>query len=271
MKVANDMPVSGRPGSQAVYRHSFHWRRGWPLLLVVLALGLVSFLGFADYLSFSEVVRNRAALRGLVVGHLGLSLILYMLLYVTVTVLLMPGAALMTVLGGFLFGWMMGGAATVLAASLGATLIFALARSSFGDILAERGGRLVKKVCEGFSKDAFSYLLFLRLVPLFPFFVVNIATAFCRVRLGTFFLATFLGILPATFAYAILGAGLDDLIQVKSSEYEACLAIHGQAGCSFDVNPASLLTPQLVLALLILGAVALVPPILRRLKAARQP
>jgi uncharacterized membrane protein YdjX (TVP38/TMEM64 family) len=128
----------------------------------------------------------------------------------------------------------------------------------------KRGGGLVCRIMQGFEADAFSYLLFLRLVPLFPFFLVNVATALCRVRTRTFLLATLLGIVPGTFAYATLGSGLDSIIAAEAAAYDRCLP--AGSACATGFSPASLLTPELVAAFLMLGAIALLAPLFKRLK-----
>lgn len=243
-------------------------RRGLPILLAVLGLGLAWLLGLGDYLSLESIADHRMSLKAFVAAHLLLAILAYVLAYVVATVFLLPGAALLTVLGGFLFGWWLGGLVTVVAATAGATLIFTIARSSFGDFLVKRGGGLVCRIMRGFEADAFSYLLFLRLVPLFPFFLVNVATALCRVRTRTFLLATLLGIVPGTFAYATLGSGLNSIIAAEASIYDRCLALAPASGCALDVSPAALLTPELVAAFLMLGAISLLPPIFKRLKRA---
>jgi uncharacterized membrane protein YdjX (TVP38/TMEM64 family) len=269
MRTADDMTVPGRQATRTLSLEPGLWRRLIPLLLVVVCLLLAWLVGLTDYLSLSSIAAHRDSLQDFVAGHRALAIAVYMLAYIVATALVLPGAALLTVLGGFLFGWWVGGIATVLAATVGATLLFSVARSSFGDVLVRRGKGFVRKLTCGFEEDAFSYLLFLRLVPLFPFFIVNIATALCRVKVRTFVIATFLGIIPGTFAYATLGSGLDSIIAAEARSYAACTALNGAAGCSLEVGAASLLTPQMIAAFLLLGLVALIPPLLKRFKAAR--
>jgi uncharacterized membrane protein YdjX (TVP38/TMEM64 family) len=249
------------PASAGVVRRAPRWL---PVLLVGIALVLAWALGLGEYLSLDSIATNRASLKGFVAAHQLLALVAYILAYIVATVLLLPGVALLTVLGGFLFGWWVGGLATVVAATVGATLIFTIARSSFGDLLVKRGGGLVCRIMQGFEADAFSYLLFLRLVPLFPFFLVNVATALCRVRTRTFLLATLLGIVPGTFAYATLGSGLDSIIAAEAAAHDRCLV--AASACAPGFTPANLLTPELVAAFLMLGAIALLPPLFKRLK-----
>jgi uncharacterized membrane protein YdjX (TVP38/TMEM64 family) len=243
--------------------------RWLPLLLIVAAAAFVWLLGLHGYLSFTAIVENRQALREFVAQHLPLAIIIYALIYIASTALLVPGIALLTVLGGFLFGWALAGSLTVLAATLGATLLFLAARSSFGDVLARRGGSLIKRLSRNFADNAFSYLLFLRLVPLFPFFVVNIAPAFCNIKTRTFVLATLIGIVPGTFAYSVLGSGFDRLIESEYLAYRRCMEELAAEVCAFELHPAKLLSPEIMGALVLLALMALIPPLLRHLKSSR--
>ena len=114
--------------------------------------------------------------------------------------------------GGYLLGTWLGALSAVIGATLGATGIFLAARAGFGG-LAQRAGPFVGKLEAGFRADAFNYLLVLRLVPIFPFWLVNLVPALVGVRLRSYMLATFLGIIPGTFVYASLGSGLGEIVQ----------------------------------------------------------
>ena len=267
MKAAR--PVSPPQGLER--SHARRLGRWLPMLALLLAGIAVWASGLHGYLSLSAIAENRETLRDLVAGNLLVAITAYALIYIAVTALLVPGAALLTILGGFLFGWAVAGVVTVFAATAGATLLFIAARSSFGDLLRRRGGNLVNTLACRFSADAFSYLLFLRLVPLFPFFVVNIAPALCNIKTRTFVLATFIGIIPGTFAYAALGSGLDGIIRSEHLAYRQCVAQQGSDACSFDISPASLLTPELLIAFAVLSLVALVPPLVRRFAHDKNP
>ena len=125
--------------------------------------------------------------------------------------------------------------------------------------MAERAGPLVKKLSDGFAADAFNYLLFLRLVPVFPFFMVNAVAGLCRVTLRTFILATAIGIIPGAIAFALLGSGLDGVIDAQAAAYQACLAEKGVENCSVNLEPGALVTNELLLAFAGLGVIALLP------------
>ena len=236
-----------------------------PLLVIFAAVVAAWALGLNRYLSFSAIAENRETLRSIVAAHFSLSLAAYGLVYVLATVLLLPGAALLTILGGFLLGWQLAAALTIVSATIGATLIFLAARSSFGDVLVKRAGQRISKLACGFAADAFSYLLFLRLVPIFPFCIVNIAPALCNVRTRTFVLATLLGIAPATIAYSVLGAGLDSIISSELIDHRRCLASGGH-DCALALDPSELFTAPMIAAFVLLGALALLPPLLRHFR-----
>src|SRR5213078_2488285 len=122
----------------------------------------------------------------------------YVAIYIIVVALSIPGSLFMTIAGGILFGVAVGGIATVI-----------IAKSACGENLVRRAGPLACKLADGFKADAFNYLLFLRLVPAFPFFLVNLVPALVGVRLPTFVAATFIGIIPGALAFTFLGSGLD--------------------------------------------------------------
>jgi uncharacterized membrane protein YdjX (TVP38/TMEM64 family) len=230
----------------------FSIRRLWPLALLALAVGTFFALHLNMYLTFEALRENRALLSQFVAEHAVLASILYVAVYAAVVAASLPGGAVLTVTGGFLFGSIGGTLHVVVAATLGATLLFLIARTAFGDPLRARAGPYLKKMEAGFQENAFNYLLVLRLIPLFPFFIVNLVPAFLGVPLRTYVLATFLGIIPGSFVYASVGAGL---------------------GSVFDRNEsfslASVLTPQIVIALVGLAILAIIPVFYRKLKARR--
>jgi len=140
-----------------------------------------------------------------------------------------------------------------------------VARSALGEPLLKRAGPRAVKLAEGFREDALSYLVFLRLVPAFPFFLVNLVPAFAGVRLGTFVLATALGVIPGAVAYAFAGTGLDSVIAAQKNAYDACIAA-GRAGCHLAFDAKDILTPELIGALIALGLLALLPVVVKRLR-----
>jgi len=160
----------------------------------------------------------------------------------------------------------LGGAAALVGATTGAICIFLIAKSAIGEYFVARAGPLALKLAQGFRADAFSYLLFLRLVPIFPFWVINLVAALCGVRFATFAAATALGIIPPTFTFAFLGAGLDSVITAQQAAYSACVAA-GRADCRLEFHLHAAVTPELIAALAALGLLALVPVVVKHLRA----
>ncbi len=182
--------------------------------LAVLLAGFVAFFaaGLDEYLSVEALHDNRDALVAFAAHYGVLAKFVYMLVYAVVVAFSLPGGALMTIIGGFLFGTATATVVVVIGATIGACALFLIAKTTVGDALRARAGPGLRKMEAGFQKNAFSYLLFLRLVPAFPFFLVNLAPAFLGVRLSTYFMATLIGIIPGTFVYASVGNGLSAVL-----------------------------------------------------------
>lgn len=244
---AADVPAGSRTGSLT---------RFLPLALIVAGLGLGYALGWHRYLSLEALADSRDALKAQVQAHYLLSLAGFAALYVLAVALSFPAASILTIAAGFLFGWLIGGLTVVVSATLGATLVFLAARSAFGSALRARLCGKAAVLADGFEEDAFNYLLALRLAPVFPFFLMNIAPALFNVPVRTFMAATFLGIIPGTLAYAFLGEGLED----------ALISAHA-AGTT--LSPGDVITPKVALAFLALGVVALVPTVYKKLRGRR--
>lgn len=237
-----------------------------PLALIAVAMVLVYATGLYEYLSFKTIGTNYAALKDFVSANIGLALAAYIATYIAAVSLSLPGSLLLTLAGGLLFGWQIGAAATVVAATIGATILFLVARTSLGEALAAKAGPSLAALSDGFKENAMSYLLFLRLVPLFPFFIVNLAPALLGVPLVTFIVATFFGIIPGTIAFSIAGSGLGSVVEAQNAIYDACRASAGTAGteaCPYDINTSALVTPELLIAFAALGVVALIPVALK--------
>ena len=241
-------------------------------LLPLLAIGalavLVIAMGWHRLLSLEFLLRRRAELEAFVTGHFAAALLAYIGFYVAAVALSVPGAVFLTIAGGVLFGWLIGGAAAVIGATLGSSLVFLIVRGAFADIVRRRFGPRIGKVTDSFRADAFSYLLFLRLVPVFPFWLVNLAAAVAGVGLAAFLVATGIGIIPATFAFATFGAGLDSVLGAQEAAYKACLAA-ARADCRLDFDVRAAMTPKLFAALCALGAAALIPVAIRRWRGSK--
>ena len=237
-------------------------KRLWPLIALLAAMALVLAMGWHRYLTIETLAENREALRAFIGTNMLLSLAIFVAIYAAAIALSLPGGAVLTIAGGFLFGWLLGGAASIVGATIGASIVFLIARSALGDLLAARAGPWLSRFRQGFQEDAFSYLLFLRLVPIFPFWLVNLAPGLLGVSFGTYVATTILGIIPGTFAFALAGNGLDSVIEAQQAAHQSCLAKmgpEGQESCSYALDPGALLTPELIAGLVALGLVALIP------------
>lgn len=228
-------------------------RRLWPLALLVLLIGLAWALGLNEYLSFSALREHNAALQSFVGEWPLLAPLVFLLVYAAAIAASLPGGLILSLTGGFLFGTVLGLILVVSGATLGAVLVFLVARTSLGEPLRKKAGPWLGKMSKGFQEDAWSYLLFLRLVPVFPFWLVNLVPAFLGVPLLTYALATFIGIAPASIVFTSVGNGLGEV-----------LASGQEPGADIVLQP-SVLLPLVGLAVL-----SLVPVVWKRLRARRQ-
>lgn len=221
------------------------------LPLVVLAAGAAAFFGFGlhDFLSFETLRENRVDLIAWVDAQVFFAAVAFIFLYAAATVFIPPSGTLMTVMGGFVFGAVFGTVYVVVGATLGATALFLAAKLALGDVLRKRAGGGIKRMEAGFRENAMSYMLVLRLVPLFPFWLVNLAPAFLGVNLRTYVTGTFFGIIPGTAVYATFGAGL---------------------GSIFDSNEEFTLTgilkPEIIAGMIGLALLAFIPVVYKRFK-----
>ncbi len=228
------------------------WRFG-PLALIGLGLVLAYAFGLQDHFSLGFLADKRDELRNFVDQRYLLSAACFVAVYILAVAVSFPAASILTIFGGFLFGWIFGGALVAVGATIGSALVFLATRSAFGEFLRHRVDGVVKKLADGFRRNAFGYLLAIRLAPIFPFFVVNIAAALFDISLSRFVAATFFGILPGTFAYAYLGQGVDSvLVAAKAAGREATVS--------------DLVTRDITLAFLVLAVVAAVPPVVSQLR-----
>ncbi len=252
--------------------HHVSTARKWlPVALLVILIGAAYWAGAGHYLTLNAIAENRALLKAFTADHLLGAILIYMAVYVGVVALSLPGAAVMSVAGGFLFGWWLSVPVTVMAATIGAIIVFHIVKTSFGAVLVERAGPAARKLAKGFERDSFSYLLFLRLVPAFPFFIVNAVAGLSRVNPWTFTVATAIGIIPASFAFAYLGTGLDSIIDAQTHRYNDCMAAQPAAGCRMELNASALLTKEIVIAFIALGFIALIPIGFKRWQRWRKP
>jgi uncharacterized membrane protein YdjX (TVP38/TMEM64 family) len=186
-------------------------RRLAPLAAIAVATAAFLAIGGQRYVSFSALAAHRGWLMGLVARWGALAVLAYIAAYAALAALSVPGAAILTIAGGLMFGTWLGGFGAVVGATLGASAIFLAARAGLAG-LAARAGPRARSIEAGFRADAFNYLLVLRLVPIVPFWLVNLVAGAAGMRLGPYVAATFLGIIPGAIVYAGLGNGLGEVI-----------------------------------------------------------
>ncbi len=228
-----------------------------PILLIAATLALALVFRLHERLSLDTLREQRAALDAFVSANLAVALIVYIVLYAAIVAISLPVSIYLTLAGGYLFGLWFGAGAAWVGATLGATLLFLSARTALGDTLRRHAGPWMQRFEAGLRSNAFNYLLALRLAPVLPFWVVNLAPAFFQVKLRDYVLATMIGIVPATLVIASVGATL-----------HAALA----AGASLD--PAAAVR-DLLFSPLVLGAIggmialSLLPVVIKALRKER--
>jgi uncharacterized membrane protein YdjX (TVP38/TMEM64 family) len=227
-------------------------KRVWLAAAALAAIAALRHSGLGEYLSLDTLRTHRAELIAFVEKNFVLAALAYVGIYIAAVAFSFPGAVFLTLSGGFLFGAVTGTLLTVTAATAGATLIFLFARTIFGDNALERLGPQAQKLAANIKENAWSYLLVLRLVPLFPFFLVNLIPAFVGVRLPVYVLTTFFGIIPGTSVFSLSGAGLGSVLD-KGEEFSV----------------GSVLTPEIIAALIGLALLSLAAIPLRK-RFARQ-
>jgi uncharacterized membrane protein YdjX (TVP38/TMEM64 family) len=228
-------------------------RRLAPLVVLLAAIGAVFAFGLHDYLSFETLRQHREQLLVLVAQHPFLAPLAFMGAYAAVIALSVPGGAILTIAGGFLFGILGGTSYVVVAATLGATIVFLIAKTALGDALRAKAGPRIRRMEQGFRQDALSYLLVLRLIPIFPFWLVNIVPAFLGVPVRTYVLGTLIGIIPGSFVYASVGNGLGAVFDAGQTP---------DLGIIFE--------PAILLPIVGLAILALLPIAYRKFKARKK-
>jgi uncharacterized membrane protein YdjX (TVP38/TMEM64 family) len=235
--MAQDIPAVGPAGRT---------QAGKIAIVVVIACAIALFVYFdlGRLLSLEALKANRDQLLVFTEANYPAAVLLFIVLYVAVTGLSLPGAVILTLAGGFLFGTLPATFFVNLGATVGATLAFLAARYVLRDWVEHKFGRWLEPLQEGFAKNAFNYLMTLRLIPLFPFFVVNLVSGLTRMNLGTYVVATALGIIPGSFVYAYAGRQLGTINSLKE-----------------------IASPPVLGAFFLLGALALMPIVYKRLSA----
>jgi len=237
--VTLDMPSDTRPAQTPVGRIA---------ILLIFAAAVFAFFYFdlKQYLSLEALKANRDWLLAYTESHYTSAVLIYIALYCLQTAFSLPGATVFTLAGGFLFDAVPGTLYANIGATSGATLAFLAARYLLRDWVERKFGDRLRPIQEGFEKNAFSYLLTLRLIPLFPFFLVNLVAGLTRISVGTFVAATAIGIIPASFVFANAGR---------------------QLGSINSLNEIA--SPRVLGAFALLGVLALVPILYRRWAASK--
>jgi uncharacterized membrane protein YdjX (TVP38/TMEM64 family) len=227
-------------------------RRLLPVAILAVALALFFAFDLQKYLSFEALGAHRATLLDLVERQYIAVLAAYVLIYALMVAVSVPGGTVLTVAGGFLFGLWAGTLASAAGATIGAALLFLAARHALAEPLRARAGPWFERIERGFRTDGISYLLVLRLIPLFPFFAVNLVVPLLGVKFSTYVATTFVGILPGTFVFTSFGDGLGAIFQAGEMP-----TLEG------------VLTPGIVIALIGLAVLALAPVAYRRIRRGR--
>ncbi len=209
--------------------------------------------GGGRYVNFAALADHREWLLSLVAQAGATAALAFIVVYAALIALSVPGGALLTVTGGFLFGPWFGATYAVTGATIGGTLVFLAARAGLAG-LAARAGPFVQRFEAGFRRNALNYLLILRLIPIFPFWLVNLVAGAVGLRLSIYVLGTFIGIIPGTFILASVGNGLGTLVD---------------EGRRPDL--AILFRPSVLLPILGLAVLVLLPILYQRRRGRTQP
>lgn len=220
-----------------------------PLSLLITLTIIAYFSDILKYFTFENLQMHRHALASFISEHGLLSPTLFILLYIIIAALSLPIGVFLSVIGGFLFPQPFSTLYIVIGATIGASLLFLAAKTAVGGLLKKKAGRFLPKIKAGFRENGASYLFFLRLVPLFPFWLVNLAPAFLGIPFRTFFWTTFIGIIPGAFVFAQAGAGLGAILDSNQG---------------FSIS--GIFNWQVKIALIALGIFALIPIVIKKIK-----
>ncbi len=225
-------------------------------LLLIIALGFFCFFYFNlhHYLSLEELKEKRAILKNWTEYHFILISLVFIAIYIVTVALTIPGATILTLTGGFLFGITTGTIYVVIGATFGASIIFYAAKTAFREIFYAKSGKLMHKMEAGFKSNAFSYMLFLRLLPIFPFFLINIIAGLLGIKFRTFFFGTLIGIIPGTIIYISVGNSLNAVFDKNQTP---------DLGIIFQ--------PQVIIPIIALALISLLPILYKKYKKRSAP
>lgn len=249
MGADNDTPQA----DESAKRSTPLWKRLLPLAILGAGLALFFALGGQRYLNPEAAAAVLRDLTGFVEANLWLAALAYLAFYAVAVSVSVPGAVWFTLGAGFLFGPWLGAGVALLGATIGATILFLAARYAFADWVREKFPGYVKRLQDGFSQDAFTYVMILRLIPVFPFWAINLATALLNVPLRAFVLASLIGMAPGAYVYATVGGKLSSVVEEGIPSFTALLDL------------------ELILALVVFAALAVLPAIYKRVTGKKAP
>lgn len=233
-------------------------KRFAPLLIILAGLAFALSQGWQNQLTPDALAKNAVYLDGLVKENFLIVLLAFIAIYAAATAFMVPASAL-TIGGGFLFGVAIGAPATVIGATLGACILFLVAKTSLGEALKSIAGPFLAKMEKGFNENAISYLFTIRLIPVVPFAIGNIAPAILGAKFRDFAVTTFLGIIPGTVAYSWIGSGLRGTLLDAAKTGEAV-----DTGAIVSAAAKNMLP-----AFVALAVVAMIPVAYKKFRAAK--
>lgn len=249
--------------------HRRFWRFLWLFLLTATALGALVWLFNLKAGFWVHVIDERAHWALWASTEPLWARVLFVALYFAYVLIGLPGSILLTMLGGFFFGFVQALLLSCLAATLGAVGLIALVRLFFRPYAQVRLGARYDQWAEGFRRDDIYYLLFMRLMPVFPFWVVNLVVAVMDMPLIRFAPVSFVGMMPAAMAAALVGTGLEEALVEPAAHLAACRA-QGGTDCAGALTMPDLLQPDFLWALSVMAVLALLPPLWRRYRSAQK-
>lgn len=188
-------------------------KRLLPLGVIGISLAAFFALGGPEYVNAETLKQNRVYLAGLVENNFILVFAGFIALYALLVGISFPGAGLLSIFGGFMFGTLTGTLGIIIGATIGACIIYMAVKMALGDSMAEKMGPYMAKFEKGLKENELSYLFILRFVPIFPFFVVNVVPALFNVKFRNYVVSTFFGIIPGSLVYASIGDGASALFE----------------------------------------------------------
>ncbi|MCF6776090.1 TVP38/TMEM64 family protein [Thiotrichales bacterium 19X7-9] len=222
-----------------------------PLIILVVLLVIAYFLDLQKYFSFSYLQEQHVTLAQWTETHFLLASMIFCFCYIIAVAISIPGASILTITGGFLFGVVLGSIYVVISATIGAIIIFLAAKTALGSWFEKKASSYkLDKFAHGFEENAFNYLLVLRLVPLFPFWLVNIVPALFNIRTSIYTLSTFLGIIPGSIVYVLVGNGISSVIAENKTP-----------------NFGIIFEPYILAPLIGLAILSLIPVVYKKIKA----